>query len=130
MISLEELTARVAALSGPATIRVTSSDRQQSDVLATIDMLEMLAAESSLRIVHCPDEAMVGVRVTLAVESNVSPISFWGTPSGYELEGLVYALECLTQPNRATDSIEGPHIVAILNDLPRPVCADLFVTPT
>jgi alkyl hydroperoxide reductase subunit AhpF len=123
------LTQRIAAIRTPLTIRVQAASAHHSAAQATAELIEELVTSShtvTLQWLHDPQAD--GVVVTIAQEGMMGPVSFWGAPTGFEVEGLVYALECLdgARPNPDVPASSQ----ALLGQISRPLACDLYVTPT
>jgi hypothetical protein len=75
------------------------------------------------------DEKSPGLVIRCSRDNHTGPISFWGTPSGYELEGLLYALERLAFGPRTPTPFSAPD-TELIRQIERPLAIDLYVAPT
>ena len=126
METLERLRERLEALKTRLVLEVRASDRTDSALRATLDLLhEMVTADSPVHIdTHI--EPTDGVTITIRNSAGLWPVSFWGTPSGFELEGLVSAIEAAADVGPALPS----SLLTVLGQIVRPLSADLYVAPT
>lgn len=123
------LTARLARLNHRLTVELVFSSPKDSAVQATEDLLGWLCTDTPVTVQHRVDPRIAPLAIFLHRGAQTANVSFWGTPSGYELEGLVYALECLDQPLVA-ERAEPPSIRTLLDEMTAPLRADLYVAPT
>lgn len=125
-IPYRDLPLRVARVASLVKVTISTPRVSLAPFKAAQDLLHNIASPdlNIVTAVHPPSE---GVEVVLTGRSGVGPVRFLGAPSGFELEGLVYAMECLAHPHEA----DLPAIdLRILQELPRPLAADLYVAPT
>ncbi len=125
MESVERLRKRVAALTMPIILEVRTSDLTQASAQATLDLLHLLVTEGPVNV-NTHIEPTDGVVITITTQGRPGPISFWGTPSGFELEGLVSAMEAAAHVGRPLP----PNLRGVLEEINRPLEADLYVAPT
>ncbi len=119
---------RLSKLDQPIMLRVSSPAPGLAAAQATWDLLDQLLADQPMVSVHPGGrQAVESVVVKITKNGHTGPISFWGTPSGFELEGLVYALECLS--GQVTPDLTEEQ-KALLRQISRPLAADLYVAPT
>lgn len=124
---MDSLKQRIARLDTAITVTVASPDPSSPAARATHDLLEQLLDEVSTVSVVSTSGESEGVVVTLSRDHARGPVSFWGTPSGFELEGFTYALECfggLVVPTLGDQERQ------VLAQIQTPISADLYVAPT
>lgn len=127
---LAELQQRLHQVTVPLVLQVTSSDAASSAFKATREILQtLLGAAGAVQATFRHDPDITGVMVRVLRDGLFGPVSFWGTPSGFEMEGLVYALECQDQPSLAAKYLEDAE-KALLADIAAPLQCSLYVAPT
>lgn len=124
----EPLEKRIQAIAHPFVVRITAHNWQEPSVQATLDLVDTLATNSSMMRVVRQTAPIEGVEVTLVQDGQTFPVSFWGTPSGYEFESLVYAIERLIDKRPGTPF--SPAERAMLSEMRQPLHVDLYVAPT
>lgn len=126
METLERLRERIAALATPIVLDVRTSDLALSSVRATHELLRDLVMPESRVTIDTRVDGTEGVTIAIAVNGQRGPVSFWGTPSGYELEGLVSAIESAADiGSPLPDNLRN-----VANQIDRPLAVDLYVAPT
>ena len=123
-----DLRRRVAAAAPAITLVIKTPALEFAPFKATLELVGEIAGDAPELIAEPQviPEAQ-GVEIVLIGSQGAGPVRFLGTPSGFELEGLVYALECLAKPQAA----DCPSLdLGLLQDLSEPVAADLYVAPT
>ena len=127
-MAIADLIARVKALTGVVLVRIETPALDLKSWAATEALLSELdeSGEHLIRTV-AQTPGSEGVVLTLHQDGRRSRCAFWGTPSGYELEGLVHAMERLAGigPRPADDQA-----AALVKEIGRPLTADLYVAPT
>ncbi|MDA8193525.1 MAG: hypothetical protein M0Z53_05965 [Thermaerobacter sp.] len=119
---------RLAALRGPVTLTVSDRHPATRFGLETCGLLDDLAqlAPGAVRVLRQATQGPAPVVHLQAETGRVSPVVFWGTPSGHTWEGLLLAVEAADgRPPAIADTEQ-----ALLSALPRAVRADIFVAPT
>lgn len=131
MNALAGLKRRIAHITVPLSIAITAPSLHHPQLLATRELLDAVLGgqEELITPAYRTDPTLDGVRVQVKREGRAGPVSFWGTPSGYELEGLVLALESLQDPFEVHPALT-PAESELLSQISRPLNADLYVAPT
>ena len=128
MNSLESLAARLKSLQAPLRLVLKSRQTDSNALGATQELLDALLAD--IPTIHTVwEQADTELVVEIHSQDGQSPISFWGTPSGFELEGLVLAMEAVGVSPPDTPELSDA-LQQTLQGIGRPVLSDLFVTPT
>lgn len=122
----ERLRQRIAALTTPIVLDVRTSDLTQSSARATLDLLQDLVGTGSRVTIDTRVDGTEGVRIAIAAQGRRGRVSFWGTPSGYELEGLVSAIESAADIGPPLPE----NLREVASQIDRPLAADLYVAPT
>ena len=128
VVDLYPLQARVARIDIDLILHISAPDFGQSEPRATIELMNLLFTDASkVRCQYAIDKTLKGVHLNLEKNGVLGPVTFLGTPSGYELEALVHALECWAEPGRTTLD---PSYQRLMKEIIKPLGADLFVAPT
>lgn len=130
MADFASLRQRMQRVKASATLEISAANYNDSLFQAAWEMLEPLFIDNPiLTLKHLPEPTAHGVILRLKRHHSVGPVTFWGTPSGFQLEGLVLALEAFT--GTPSSVLEMPsHVLSVIQTLTRPIQGDLFVTPT
>ena len=127
-VNLNLLQDRLAHIPGNFTLYISSPSFERSDAQATVELMEMLWGDSSpVRCQLAENPSLEGVEIRLAKDGWWGPVTFLGTPSGYELEALIHALECWVQPCHT--SLD-PSYQKLVEEITVPMRTDLYVAPT
>lgn len=126
--TLDGLKSRLEHLPQPSIIHLYYPSPRHPLFLATVDLIETIRPDLGLTVKPTLTPGSLGVRVLLECDGRFSPIQFLGTPSGYELEALVYALELLS--TNKTIKVDDSPVQQLLADIKTPLQGDLFVAPT
>lgn len=118
---------RVAAIDAPLSLVLSARRGDDSLARAARDLLDDLIQDNpqiSLETIDGPEAAII----TVTRDGADGPISFWGVPSGFELEALVLAMEASVR-DIPTDAVP-PEASSLIAQIPAPLTADLYVAPT
>ncbi|PSR20037.1 MAG: hypothetical protein C7B45_16915 [Sulfobacillus acidophilus] len=127
--SISALTQRISAIDEVLTIGISASNVRDAATQAAAALLEELVSNSrTVTLQWRRDPRADGVIIALEKNATVGPVSFWGAPTGFELEGLVYALECLGRTSMTLDV--STSICQLIKPIHRTLRSDLYVTPT
>lgn len=125
---LDGLRRRAAAIAVPITVLLRAPSRTHPPFRASLDLIaDVSSATTKIVVVSTIEPSAEGVDIRIQRGGEVGPVSFWGVPSGFELEGFVYALECWADPLQAVL----PNLdLDLLRQIPRRIRSDLYVAPT
>ncbi len=127
-VDLRPLQERVARIGADITIHIAVPRFDQSTARATLELMDMLLTGSShVQAQYAEDGSLPGVTIYLERSGRRGPITFMGTPSGYELEALVHALECWSRPDQTPFQTSYRQL---LGEIAEDLRSDLFVAPT
>ncbi|NMP22300.1 hypothetical protein [Sulfobacillus harzensis] len=121
------LRAPLATLTRPVHIRLRTQDRTQPMARAAWELVTSL--------IDGLDHLTVSIepgseRLVVSVEAggSIDPITFWGVPSGFELEGLVEVLVAAGR-GQSRDSLS-PETRGLIETIHESRQHDLYVAPT
>jgi len=127
--TLQELQVRIARITDPITIVLKSPDRQNSLTAAAWELIDTLQEKSAPLDVVWEAWDTPGVLLSLKTHGVTGPIQFLGTPSGFELEGFVLAVESLESKNSGPWPL-AENLGVVLSQITTPIRSDLYVAPT
>ncbi|MCY0878863.1 MAG: hypothetical protein OWU84_07985 [Firmicutes bacterium] len=130
MESWASLRRRWAALPAGLALAVTTPSLSHAAAVATKELLDPLRSPTDRLACHWEvDPESPGIILHPLKDGQAGPVAFWGTPSGYELEGLIYALERLAfGPSQPTPF--SPASEEAIRQIAGPLAVDLYVAPT
>ena len=126
MTPLEELQQTVLSLTVPLTVTVTQCPGYHAGSVAAYELIHLLVADNASITLRTRSDDTAPV-VTIHGPAGECPVSFWGAPSGYELEGLVKALRYQQSSPLTT---LGKPTIELLRQIDAPLTSDLYVAPT
>lgn len=129
MTKLEELQNRLSAVSPSIHLQITSADLNHPHVVATRDLLDTLQIQQTRIIIDYVTASTSQLSISIMRGDETSPVEFLGTPSGYELETLIMAMESQSGIDSGLDPLD-TSVQAVIKSITRPLRSDLFVSPT